>query len=243
MSSVIPEEIEKFSAIADQWWDKKGKFKVLHDFNKPRMDFIVSCIEQQYGEKITNLLLKDKTALDVGCGGGILAESLQNIGLSVTGIDASLPSISSAKIHASKVKSSVTYVHSTLEDYIKNNPKTKHDYIFTMEIIEHVNNPEEFLHNSLSVLRENGLMFLSTINKNIKSLLTAKFAAEYILRWIPVGTHEFKKFISPEVLDEMLERNNAKIIEIKGIDYNIFSRNWYIAKKPQVNYIVCIKKI
>lgn len=240
--SVIDEEIKKFSKLADQWWDPNGKFKVLHDFNHARLSFITHVFEEKFSTKLTDKTLQTYQALDIGCGGGILAESLSSLGLNVIGIDASLPSIRSAQIHGEKVNSKVEYIHSTIEHYINQNPQNQFDFIFAMEIIEHVNNPAIFLKNVLSLLKPDGILFISTINKNIKSLLTAKIAAEYILKWLPQGTHNFNKFISPATLNSMLNDHNAYISKIKGIKYNIFLKLWNIADKPSVNYIVAVNK-
>jgi 2-polyprenyl-6-hydroxyphenyl methylase/3-demethylubiquinone-9 3-methyltransferase len=234
MSSVNKKEIEKFSKMASEWWDPKGKFKPLHKFNPIRIKYIKENI-------INNFQLKNKVKplgkidiLDIGCGGGLLSEPMQKLGASVTGIDASIKNIKIAKLHAKKNKLNIKYLCSSPEK-LKNNKKF--DVILNMEIIEHVEDVHFFLKSCSKLLKKNGLMFVATINKTFKSYMLAIVGAEYILRWLPIGTHEWEKFIKPQDLKNILENNNLVLRKLDGMHFNILKDEWNISKDTSVNYI------
>jgi 2-polyprenyl-6-hydroxyphenyl methylase/3-demethylubiquinone-9 3-methyltransferase len=236
MSNTIDKkEIEKFSAIADEWWSETGKFKPLHKFNPARILFL----KRKIGEKFTfdsNLKI-----LDIGCGGGLISEPMAKMGASITAIDASEKNIMVAKIHAEKSALNIDYQVSTAEEICKNNQKF--DVVLALEIIEHVADVELFVKSISQLVEDNGLVFVATINRNLKSLLTAKIAAEYILRWLPIGTHDFKKFLKPSEVNEIAEKNNLKLDEISGFSYRILSDSW--RENPSdisVNYMMVFKK-
>lgn len=230
----IEAEITKFSNMAKDWWDLSGKFKILHRFNGVRIEFIKDCLALQNVSSSCSIL-------DIGCGGGLLSEPFAKIGHDVTGLDASLSTIEVAKKHALQEKLQIDYINCTPEEYLANNPNKQFDVIFAMEIIEHVNSPEHFIATLKQLLKPNGLLFMSTINRNIKSLLLAKFSAEYLLNWLPKGTHDYDKFITPLELNKYLENNNLHLIKGNGINFNILSQNWALHKKLEVNYIICAK--
>lgn len=232
--SSMDSEINKFSSIASDWWKKNGKFKVLHNFNKVRVKYIQEILAENnlYNEEI----------LDVGCGGGILSESFAKLGYKVTGIDASDKTINVAKEHAKEHDLDINYYNLYPEDYLAQNPSKKFKIIFAMEIIEHVNNPSLFIDILMQLLAEGGIIFFSTINRNLKSLILAKYTAEYVLNWVPKNTHDHHKFITPAELNELLEDNNSKIHDIKGINLNPLTREWKLVKNPTVNYICCAFK-
>ncbi len=234
VKSSVDSEINKFSSIASDWWKKNGKFKVLHNFNKVRVKYIQEMLMQNdlYNEEI----------LDIGCGGGILSERFAKLGYRVTGIDASEKTIEIAKAHAEKHNLDISYYNLFPEDYLAQNPSKKFKIIFAMEIIEHVNNPALFIDIIMQLLDEGGVIFFSTINRNLKSLILAKYAAEYILNWIPKATHEHSKFITPSELNRFLENNSSKLHDIKGINLNPITREWILVKNPKVNYICCAFK-
>tara|TARA_B100000787_G_scaffold169855_1_gene162578 strand:+ start:52 stop:774 length:723 start_codon:yes stop_codon:yes gene_type:complete len=234
MSSINKKEIEKFSKIATEWWDPKGKFKPLHKFNPIRIKYIKENI-------INNLNLKNKTKpleginiLDIGCGGGLLSEPMKRLGANVTGIDASIKNIKVAKLHAKKNKLDINYLCSSPEKLKINK---KFDVILNMEIVEHVKDVEFFLRSCSKLLKKNGLMFVATINKTLKSYMFAIVGAEYILRWLPIGTHEWEKFVKPEDLKNILKSNNLVLNRLDGMHFNIIKDEWNISKDTSINYI------
>ena len=234
MSSVNKKEIEKFSKMATEWWDPKGKFKPLHKFNPIRIKYIKENI-------INNFKLKNKTKpldkiniLDIGCGGGLLSEPMQRLGATVTGIDASIKNIKIAKLHAKKNKLTINYLCSSPEK-LKTNKKF--DVILNMEIVEHVEDLQFFLKSCSKLLKKNGLMFVATINKTLKSYVFAIVGAEYILRWLPIGTHDWEKFVKPEELKNILKNNNFTLNKLDGMHFNIVKDEWKISKDLSVNYI------
>ena len=234
MSSINKKEIEKFSKIATEWWDPKGKFKPLHKFNPIRIKYIKENI-------INNLNLKNKTKpleginiLDIGCGGGLLSEPMKRLGANVTGIDASIKNIKVAKLHAKKNKLDINYLCSSPEKLKINK---KFDVILNMEIVEHVKDVEFFLRSCSKLLKKNGLMFVATINKTLKSYMFAIVGAEYILRWLPIGTHEWEKFVKPEDLKNILKINNLVLNRLDGMHFNIIKDEWNISKDTSINYI------
>ena len=234
MTTVNKKEIEKFSKMAEEWWDVEGKFKPLHKFNPIRIKYIKDSIIENF--KLQNnekLPLKGINLLDIGCGGGLLSEPMSRLGATVTGIDASEKNIEIAKIHAKKSKLNINYICSSPEK-IK---KDKFDVILNMEIVEHVDNVDLFLKSSTNLLNDNGLMFVATINKTLKSYLFAIIGAEYVLRWLPIGTHEWEKFIKPEILQNTLSKFNLKLIKTDGLKYNPILDRWSLNKDTSVNYI------
>jgi len=239
MSTLDSQEVEKFSKIADEWWDPNGKFKPLHQFNPERISYIKEKITAHF--RINNRIekpLKNIKILDVGCGGGLVCEPLAKLGSEITGIDASEKNIEVAKIHSRKTKTNISYKKSLIEDLDKNN---KFNVVLALEIIEHVLNPQEFIDNCCNLVDEDGILIISTINKTIKSLLTAKIAAEYILKWLPIGTHDWSKFLKPSQINEFisLSKNSLIIDDLVGFKFNIIKRNWEIDKKDiDVNYII-----
>ena len=234
MSSVNKKEIEKFSKMAAEWWDPKGKFKPLHKFNPIRIRYIRDNIIQNYKLKDATKPLKKIDILDIGCGGGLLSEPMQRLGANVTGIDASIKNIKIAKLHAKKNNLDIKYIYSSPE---KLKIKKKFDVILNMEIIEHVEDVQFFLKSCSKLLKKNGLMFVSTINKTFKSYMFAIVGAEYVLQWLPIGTHEWEKFVKPEELKIILSKNNLTLKKLDGINFNIIKNEWNISGDLSVNYI------
>ena len=217
MSSVNKKEIEKFSKMASEWWDPKGKFKPLHKFNPIRIKYIKENIINNFKLKNKLKALKGINILDIGCGGGLLSEPMCRLGANVTGIDASIKNIKIAKLHAKKNKLNIKYLCSSPEK-LKNNKKF--DVILNMEIVEHVEDLDLFLKKSSLLLKKNGLMFVATINKTLKSYIFAIVGAEYILKWLPIGTHEWEKFVKPEELIEFGKKNYLELVKIDGVNFN-----------------------
>ena len=234
MTSINKKEIEKFSKIADEWWNPEGKFKPLHKFNPIRIKYIKENIISNFKLKNKAKPLSGINILDIGCGGGLLSEPMARMGANVTGIDASDQNIKIAKLHSKKNKLKINYLCSSPE---KLNVKKKFDVILNMEIVEHVENIDFFLKSCSRLLKKNGLMFVATINKTLKSYVFAIVGAEYVLRWFPIGTHEWEKFVNPEDLKKILIKYNLYIDKLDGMNFNILKDEWNISKDLSVNYI------
>ncbi len=239
-NTINKKEIEKFSKMADEWWDPKGKFKPLHKFNPVRIEYIKERIIQHFKIKDTDKPLKNLDILDIGCGGGLLSEPMTNLGGSVTGIDASDRNIEIAKIHAQKNNLPIKYFCASPENL---NAEKKFDIILNMEIVEHVEDVNFFIKKSSEFLNKNGIMFIATLNKTLKSYVFAILGAEYILRWLPIGTHEWNKFLKPEDLISICEKNSLKLENISGVKYFPLSDHWKLSKDKSVNYITQLKKV
>ena len=234
MSSVNKIEIEKFSNMADEWWDPHGKFKPLHKFNPIRIKYIKENIIRQFKIKNKNKPLSGINILDIGCGGGLLSEPMCRLGANVTGIDASTKNVKISKLHAKKDNLKINYICSSPE---KLKISKKFDVILNMEIVEHVEDISFFLKSCSKLLNKNGLMFVATINKTLKSYVFAIVGAEYVLRWLPIGTHDWEKFVKPEELKEILSKNNLSLKKLDGMHFNIIKDEWSITNDLSVNYI------
>jgi 2-polyprenyl-6-hydroxyphenyl methylase/3-demethylubiquinone-9 3-methyltransferase len=238
--TVNKKEIDKFSKLASEWWDPNGKFKPLHRFNPVRLNYIKKSILDNLKKRSSGKSLKNIKVLDIGCGGGLLCEPLSKLGAKVIGIDASEKNIKIAKTHAKKSKLKINYYCASPENFIS---KEKFDVILNMEIVEHVENVNLFLKESSKFLKKNGIMFIATLNKTLKSYIFAILGAEYILRWLPIGTHDWNMFISPEELVKICEKNSLSLDEILGVKYNVISGDWDFSTDDDVNYIARFKKI
>ncbi|MBT4951985.1 MAG: bifunctional 2-polyprenyl-6-hydroxyphenol methylase/3-demethylubiquinol 3-O-methyltransferase UbiG [Pelagibacteraceae bacterium] len=239
MNTINKKEIEKFSKIATEWWNPKGKFKPLHKFNPIRIKYIKENIINNFKLKNNTKPLEKINILDIGCGGGLLSEPMQRLGANVTGIDASSKNIKIAKLHAKKSKLNIRYLCSSPEKLKINK---KFHVILNMEIVEHVDDIKFFLQSCSNLLKKDGLMFVATINKTLKSYMLAIVGAEYILRWLPIGTHEWEKFVKPEDLKNILKNNNLFLKKLDGMHFNIIKDEWNISKDVSVNYIAKFKK-
>ncbi len=234
MTSINKKEIDKFSKIADEWWDPEGKFKPLHKFNPARIKYIKENIINNFKLKNKSKPLSGIKILDIGCGGGLLSEPMSRMGANVTGIDASDKNIKIAKLHSKKNKLKINYLCSSPE---KLKIEKKFDVILNMEIVEHVEDVDFFLKSCSKLLKKNGLMFVATINKTLKSYFFAIVGAEYVLRWLPIGTHEWEKFVKPEDLKKILMKYDLSLNKLEGMNFNIFKDEWSISKDLSVNYI------
>ena len=235
MNSVNKKEIEKFSKMAAEWWDPSGKFKPLHKFNPIRIRYIKENIINSFKLRSKKKPLEKINILDIGCGGGLLSEPMTRLGANVTGIDASSKNINIAKLHAKKNKLKINYLCSSPE---KLKIQKKFDVILNMEIIEHVEDINFFINSCSKLLKKNGLMFVATLNKTFKSYLFAIIGAEYVLRWLPIGTHDWEKFVKPEDLKKILNKNNLKLEKLDGMNFNIISDEWSVSSDTSINYIV-----
>ena len=225
------DEVKKFDDLAAKWWDPNGEFKPLHQINPLRVGFI--------NERAN---LEGIKVLDVGCGGGILAEALSKLGAQVTGIDASEQTIGVAQNHSNAVGSDVSYYQTTIEEFIANKPEEKFDVITCLEMLEHVPSPGEIIKTCSTILKDDGDIFFSTINRNPRSYLFAIVGAEYILNLLPKGTHDYQKFIKPSELAKWIRDARLSQIETIGLSYNPITDNYWLGKDIQVNYMVHAKK-
>ena len=239
MNTINKKEIEKFSKIADEWWSPNGKFKPLHKFNPIRIKYIRDNIIKYFRLSLSEKPLKKIEILDIGCGGGLLSEPMCKMGANVMGIDASKKNIEIAKFHAKKNKLKINYKRCSPE-LLKG--KKKFDVILNMEIVEHVEYVNFIIKKSSELLKKNGIMFVATLNKTLKSYMFAIIGAEYILRWLPIGTHDWEKFLKPNQLIEMGKVNNLRLKELDGMQFNILSDEWKISSDKSINYIAVLKK-
>ena len=233
-NTINKKEIEKFSRMAEEWWNPQGKFKPLHKFNPTRIKYIKENIIKSMNIRNKLQPLSKIKILDIGCGGGLLSEPMSRLGAEVTGIDASSKNISIAKIHAKKNNLKIKYICTSPE---KLKSSKKFDVILNMEIIEHVENVNFFLKSCSKHLRRNGLMFVATLNKTLKSYVFAIIGAEYILRWLPIGTHEWEKFVEPKDLVSSLKKINFSLENLDGVKFDILRDKWKLSNDKSVNYI------
>ncbi len=240
MTTINKEEIQKFSKLADEWWDVNGKFKPLHMFNPIRIEYILSEISKHFTiNKSKGNFLENLQILDIGCGGGLISEPMARLGGSVTGIDAAEKNIKVASMHSKKNNLNINYLNKSPEQLKE---KEKFDIILNLEIVEHVENLDLYLQSCYNLLKKNGLMFTATINRTFTSYIKAIIGAEYVLRWLPIGTHDWNKFIKPEELQKMLNEKNFITNDVSGLEFNPIYRKWKKSDNLSVNYIVCSLK-
>jgi len=233
-NTINKKEIEKFSKIAEEWWNPIGKFKPLHKFNPIRISYIRDNIISSFKLKNKKNPLEKLKILDIGCGGGLLSEPMSRLGAKVTGIDASEKNISVAKLHAKKSNLDIEYICTSPE---KMQTDSKFDVILNMEIIEHVSDVNFFLKTCSQLLKKDGIMFVATLNKTLKSYFFAIIGAEYVLRWLPIGTHTWEKFVKPDDLINILKTNNLNLEKLDGVKFNIIKDEWYLSSDKSINYI------
>lgn len=242
MSSTIDnQEISKFEKMANEWWNPSGKFKPLHKFNPIRLSFMRSKICQHFNlddkslQPLTNLKI-----LDIGCGGGLISEPFCNMGGDVLAIDASPINIEIAKTHAQKNNLKIKYLANSAEDLAQTNQQF--DVVLALEIIEHVSDIELFIKSCGQLVKPNGLLFIATINRTAKSLIMAKIGAEYILRWLPIGTHQYDKFVKPSEIFSIANNHHLKLVELTGFSYNLLKDDFYLSQDLAVNYCAILEK-
>ena len=237
MSTTInKEEIQKFSRLAEEWWDLNGKFKPLHMFNPIRIEYITHNIIKYFKIKKDKAnYLEGLRILDIGCGGGLISEPMSRLGAKVTGIDASEKNINVAKLHSKKNGLKIDYLNTSPENL---NEFEKFDIILNLEIVEHVDNVNLYIRSCYKLLKKNGLMFTATLNRSFISYIKAIIGAEYILRWLPIGTHDWNKFIKPEELEKFLSQEKFSTWDIKGLKFNPFLNKWKKSSDLSVNYII-----
>jgi len=235
LTTISKTEVEKFSKLAEDWWNPNGKFKPLHLFNPIRIKFIKEKLINHYGRDDGEQKPLEKiNILDIGCGGGLLCEPLKRLGANVTGIDASINNIKTATVHAKEMNLDINYIHCAPE---KLQSKIKFDVILNMEVVEHVKDVDLFIESCSKLIKKNGIMFVATINKNLKSYIFAILGAEYVLRWLPIGTHEWEKFLTPHELEIIANKYNLTMKDLTGVKFNLLSKKWFQSKDSSVNYI------
>ena len=236
MTTVDKTEIEKFSKLAKDWWNPKGKFRPLHLFNPARISFIKDKLISHFTlNPNSEKPLEKLKILDIGCGGGLLCEPLNRLGATITGIDASNNNIEVAKLHSKEMNLNIEYIHAAPENLdLKSNT---YDAVLCMEVVEHLKDVNLFIENCSKLIKKNGIMFIATINKNLKSYIFAILGAEYVLRWLPIGTHNWDKFFTPQDLEIITSKNNFMADKIVGMKFNLFSKKWSRTNDSSVNYI------
>ena len=235
MTTINQEEIEKFSKLAEEWWDVSGKFKPLHMFNPIRIEYILEKTLSHFKREDQKLPLKGLNFLDIGCGGGLMSEPMSRLGANVTGIDASLKNIKIAETHSKKNNLKINYLNSSPEKLAGTG---KFDVILNMEIVEHVEDVDLYFQSCAKLLKKNGLMFTATLNRTFVSFVKAIIGAEYVLRWLPVGTHDWNKFLKPKEIEEKINNLNFSVKEIEGLEFSPFTQKWKRSKDLSVNYII-----
>ncbi|WP_369719841.1 bifunctional 2-polyprenyl-6-hydroxyphenol methylase/3-demethylubiquinol 3-O-methyltransferase UbiG [Bradyrhizobium sp. LLZ17] len=235
-STVDAAEIAKFSKLSEEWWDPKGKMAPLHRINPLRLGYIRDAACRKFERNMRSLnCLGGLRVLDIGCGAGLLCEPLSRLGAQVIGVDPSVSNIAAAKLHADKSHLSIDYRCTTVEEI---DPRERFDIVLAMEVVEHVVDVGLFLKRCASMLKPNGLMVVSTLNRNWKSFALAIVGAEYVLRWLPRGTHEWNKFVTPDELTKHLLDNRLVITEQTGVVYSPFADKWTLSSDMDVNYMV-----
>ena len=238
-NTVNKSEIKKFNKLAAEWWNPEGSFKPLHKFNPTRIKYIKEKIINYFNIKNSNLPLRKIKILDVGCGGGLISVPMKRLGANVVGIDASLKNIKVAKTYSKKNNLNIKYICSSPE---KLKIKDKFDVILMLEIVEHVDDVEIFIREGSKFLKKNGLIFLATLNKTLKSYIFAIVGAEYILRWLPIGTHDWEKFVKPDDLITIAKKSKLDQVDISGLKFNPLINKWNLSNDRSVNYIATFKK-
>ncbi|MCB1476908.1 MAG: bifunctional 2-polyprenyl-6-hydroxyphenol methylase/3-demethylubiquinol 3-O-methyltransferase UbiG [Rhodobiaceae bacterium] len=240
-STVDEAEIQRFSALADTWWDPQGKMGVLHKFNPVRLAFIRDTVARHFGrDPADGETLKGLRLLDIGCGGGLLCEPMARLGADVVGADASPTNIEVARIHRDRSGVAVDYREATAEGLAE--AGETFDVVLNMEVIEHVADTELFMRACTGMVRPGGLMFVATINRTAKAFALAIVGGEYVLRWLPRGTHSWNKFVRPEELSALLAAGDMRILEETGVIYNPLADSWRTSRDMDVNYMVAATK-
>jgi 2-polyprenyl-6-hydroxyphenyl methylase / 3-demethylubiquinone-9 3-methyltransferase len=236
-TTIDPAEVAKFEAMAAEWWDPAGKFKPLHMLNPCRLDYITSQIAAEFGRDLAaDLPFKGLRILDIGCGGGLLSEPMARLGADVVGADAAPRNIPVARLHAAQSGLEIDYRHTTAEDLAA--AGEQFDAILNMEVVEHVSDPQAYLTACQTLLKPGGLMVCSTLNRNPKSFVMAIIGAEWVMRWLPKGTHDWQKFITPDELYALLTQAGLKPVDRKGMVFNPLGWSWSLSDRDlSCNYV------
>ena len=240
-TTVNAEEIAKFAAMADAWWDPEGDFKPLHRFNPVRLEYIRDWALRHFGRSGSERRpLQGLSVIDIGCGGGLLTEPLTRLGATVTGIDAGARNIAVAKLHAERSGLAIDYRDTTSEALAAEG--ARFDIVLNMEVVEHVDNVPLYMKSCADLVKPGGLLFSATINRTLRALALAKVGAEYVLRWLPPGTHDWNKFITPDELKALITRNGLRIVEDAGVVFHPLVNEWRRSTDTGVNYMVLAER-
>lgn len=231
-ANVDPQEIEKFSQMAEHWWDPDGDFKPLHKLNPTRLDYIEQGVDGLFG----------KSVIDVGCGGGILAESMALQGANVIGIDMATASLQVARLHALETKTEIEYLQVTAEEFAAQHPQ-QFDVVTCMEMLEHVPDPASIIQACSDMVKPGGTVYIATINKTLKAYIMMILGAEHVLKWVPKGTHEYEKFIRPSTLLSAIDKTTLHCDEICGVELDILTGKFKTTKNVDVNYMLRCRKL
>jgi 2-polyprenyl-6-hydroxyphenyl methylase/3-demethylubiquinone-9 3-methyltransferase len=237
-NSVDPEDIARFSRIAAEWWDPRGKFAPLHRFNPVRLKFIRDQALLRFGrDGAQKAPFEGLRLLDIGCGGGLLSEPMTRLGFAVTAVDASARNIGTASAHAAEQGLKIDFRCTTAEALVAAN-EPKFDVILNMEVVEHTADPAQFMRDTASLLAPGGVMIIATLNRTLKSLALAKIGAEHILRWLPVGTHDWNQFLKPDELRDHLDGTGLTVQGPFGVMYNPLADTWRLGPDDKINYMM-----
>ncbi len=241
-TTASPEEIARFSALAEAWWDPDGEFKPLHRLNPTRIRFIRDRVARHFRrDPHAPRPLDGLTLLDIGCGGGLLSEPMTRLGARVTGIDAGERIIGVARVHADQLGLDIDYRCGSPE-HLSAAGEAPYDVVLNMEVVEHVTDVRLYFSACSKLLKPGGVMILSTINRSLKALALAKIGAEYVLRWLPAGTHDWRKFVRPSELARELRASGVEVVEFKGMSYDPLGGSWRLTDDLSVNYLACARR-
>lgn len=240
-TTINQSEVEKFSALADQWWDPAGQFKPLHKFNPVRLAYIREKVLGHFDrDGVKRVPFEGLSMVDVGCGGGLLCEPMTRLGFDVTGVDAAERNIKIASLHAEKVGLDINYQAKTAEQLVAEGQQF--DVVLNMEVVEHVDNVPLYLKSCAALVKPGGMMFTATINRTARAYALAIIGAEYVLRWLPKGTHEYSKFLAPEEITSVLKREGLVMTDKCGVTYSPFKDEWSKTRDMNVNYMLLAEK-
>lgn len=240
--SVDAEDVERFSRIAEEWWDENGKFRPLHRINPVRLRYLRERVEAHFGKSTEpSAPLSGLRLVDIGCGGGLIAEPMARLGATVTAIDASEKNIGVARLHAQQMGLTIDYQATTAENLRAQNQR--YDIVLALEVVEHVADVAFFLETVSKLVKPGGLLVMSTLNRTLKSLLMAKIGAEYILRWLPIGTHDWNQFLRPSQIIEPLSQHGLHLLDLTGMVFSPLKNEWRLEQRDlEVNYLACFGK-
>ena len=235
--SIDPADVARFSAQAETWWDARGPFAPLHKFNPARLQFVRDRVAERFGRDIKKReAFAGLNLLDVGCGGGLIAEPMRRLGFEVTAVDASSENIGTARAHAEMTGLDIAYRAATVEQ-LEAARAGPFDVVLTMEVIEHVADPEAFLRACSRLVKPGGIMIVATLNRTLKGLLLGKVAAEYVLRWVPAGTHDWRQFLKPDEIRTMLSAEPVTVTGPYGLEYDLMNDRWSEGE-ADINYMM-----
>jgi 2-polyprenyl-6-hydroxyphenyl methylase/3-demethylubiquinone-9 3-methyltransferase len=234
-------QIARFEALADEWWNPNGKFRVMHGFNTARLGYIEALIAGKFKRDLkSDTALRGVSILDIGCGGGLISEPLASKGAEVVGVDASSRNIEIARRHAQQSSVIVDYQHGTAETAILSGELF--DVVLNLEVIEHVADPKKLITDCSARLKPGGMLIIATLNRTLRALILAIIGAEYVLRWLPISTHDWRRFLKPHEIETMLFSEGLRVDAVAGVSLNPLNRKWKITSNPSVNYVLVAVK-